>query len=176
VVDISNYVVPHRGNVYPGGTAFCANTLTLWVAVQTRNPAYDLLLTVDVGAGRVTGNMSITKPALAAHFADCTVNQVGGMTQVDAGNGVSTVQMGLLSSDGSFSVLDSLDLPVGSPLRLAGIADYLHLFAPFEYGAVLYAGSPEVLPGALFVSTAKKSGPATLNPLNVAVASIAVEY
>jgi hypothetical protein len=60
---------------------------------------------------------------------------------------------------------------------------------------VLYAGSPEVrnsfairdftlytkqglqvLPGALFTSTAKKSGPAKLSNLAVAVASVSVEY
>jgi hypothetical protein len=178
MVDISPFVDAFGGTIFPGGTAFCAETLTMWVAVQTRDPTHDTLVTVDLVKKQVVGNVSIVKPALAAHFADCSTNRVGGFTLVPgAGGAPATVQMGMLSAAGAFTVLDQAALPAGSSLQLAGIADFLHdpRWNPSEYGALLYSGWGEKLPGAIFVSSGKM-GSAQLNPLNTEAASIAVAY
>lgn len=179
-VDISSYVNAFQGNVYPGGTAFCAETLTLWVAVQTSSPTHDTMLTVSLASNSVVANVSIPKPALAAHFADCSTNLVGGVTQAG-----TTVVLGQLSVKGAFTVLDSAKLPAGSTgLRLAGAMDFLHdpkrvPFADPEYGALLYAPDANgtlQLPGLLFTSTAGKSGPAKFANLQALAAAISVEY
>lgn len=178
VVDISAYVDLFSGNIFPGGTAFCAETLTMWVAVQTRDPTRDTLITVDLVKRQVVGNVSIAKPALAAHFADCSTNSVGGFTIAPgAGGAPGTVQVGSLSAAGAFTVLDEAALPAGSALQLSGIAAYLHdpRWNPSEFGALLYSGRGEKLPGAIFVSSGKM-GSATLNPLDVEAASISVAY
>ena len=181
LVDISKFVDAFGGNIFPGGTAWCASTQTLWVAIQTQNPAHDTLITVDLGKRAVVGNLSIVKPALTAHFADCGSNAVGGFTQVGAAapGGQATVQVGMLTKAGAFNVLDQIKLPAGSSLHLTGIADFLHdpRWNPSEYGALLYSGAPggETLPGAIFTSKGKM-GSATLSPLNVQAASISVEY
>ena len=178
VVDISAYVDLFSGNIFPGGTAFCAETLTMWVAVQTRDPTRDTLITVDLVKRQVVGNVSIAKPALAAHFADCSTNSVGGFTIAPgAGGAPGTVQVGSLSAAGAFTVLDAAALPAGSALQLSGIAAYLHdpRWNPSEFGALLYSGRGEKLPGAIFVSSGKM-GSATLNPLDVEAASISVAY
>jgi hypothetical protein len=180
-VDISAYVNAFGGNVYPGGTAFCAESLTLWVAVQTSSPTHDTMLTVSLASNSVVANVSIPKPALAAHFADCTTNLVGGVTQQAGG----TVVLGQLSIEGAFTVLVSAKLPAGSAgLRLAGAMDFLHdpkrvPFAAPEYGALLYAPDANgtlQLPGLLFTSTAGKSGPAKFAALQALAAAISVEY
>jgi len=181
LVDISKYVDAFDGTIFPGGTAWCASTQTLFVAVQTQNPAHDTLITVDLGKRQVVGNLSIVKPALTAHFADCATNSVGGFTQQAAGapGGQATVQVGMLSSKtGAFTVLDQIKLPAGSPLQLRGIADFLHdpRWSASEYGALLYsAGGAETLPGAIFASKGTM-GSGTLNPLKDQAASISVEY
>jgi hypothetical protein len=179
LVDISPYVDQFSGSVYPGGTAFCAETLTLWVAVQTKDPARDTLLTVDLQSRAVTANISIVKPALAAHFADCSTNSVGGVTQTSDGKGGSTVVLGMLTAAGAFTVLDQLALPANSKLLLSGAADYMHdprlPWANFEYGALLYTGGT-AMPGGLFTSSAGKSGPAKLGALADVAAAISVEY
>ena len=174
IVDISSYVDDNGGgNVYPGGTAFCASSSTLWVAIQTKNPSFDTLLSISLASNTVLTNISMVKPALASHFADCSTNSVGGFTQQ-----ASIVQVGMLSATGAFTVLDSLALPAGTPsnMRLAAIGDFMHIskWAASEYGAILYTGKYE-LPGLLFVSQGKP-GSATLVPLNVVAASVSVEY
>jgi len=179
IIDISSYVDPHRGAIYPGGTAFCAETLRMWVAISTRNPNYDTLITVDLASNKVLFNQSIVKPALSSHFADCSTNAVGGLTQVAGAGGVSTIQLGMLTSEGSFNVLDAIDLPAGSDMVLSGVADFMHdpRWAASEYGAILYSRDhPLALPGLLFTSSAKKSGPAKLAPLGVVAAAVAVGY
>lgn len=178
LVDVSAFVDDFDGAVFPGGTAFCAETRTMWVAVRTRNPAHDTLLTVDVGGRAVTGNVSIPKPALASHFADCSTNSVGGLTQTapDA-RGVSAILVGMLdAATGAFAQLDAVPLPAGSALALSGIADFYHgkKWAQSEYGAILYTKGR--LPGALLTSSGGKSGPGKVAPLGVAVAAVAVEY
>ena len=180
LVDISKFVDLFSGDIYPGGTAYCSETQTLWVAVTTQDPSHDTLLTVDLNKRAVVANISIVKPALAAHFADCSSNSVGGFTIATDATGVRSVQLGMLSAKGQFNVLDSLALPKGSTLRLAGIADYLHdpRWAASEYGALLYSGPNFMGPGSVFVSSAKAKGPATLNDLGpgAIAASISVEY
>lgn len=42
--------------------------------------AASTLVTVDLGKGVVTSNISYTNPILAAHFADCKAQRVGGLT------------------------------------------------------------------------------------------------
>jgi hypothetical protein len=83
----------------------------------------------------------------------------------------------MLTAAGQFTVLDSAALPAGSTMKLAGIADFQDFakWGASEYGAILYS-KPLQLPGLLFVSSAGAKGPATLSPLGVAAASIAVEY
>ena len=156
LVDISKFVDAFAGNVFPGGTAWCASTQTLYVAIQTQNPTHDTLITVDLGKRAVVGNLSIVKPALTAHFADCATNSVGGLTQVPAPapGGQAVVQLGMLTKAGAFNVLDQIKLPAGSPIHLTGIADYLHdpRWGPSEFGALLYSGDREALPGAIFAA------------------------
>jgi len=177
-VDISAYVDgPFQGNVYPGGTAFCAESKTLWVAIQTQNPAYDTLLTIDVNQNKVLQNISMPKPSLSSHFADCAASPpaVGGFTQATT-LGVSSVYVGMLDAVGAFKAFDTMPLPEGSTMQLAAIGDFMHdpRWNPSEYGAILYS-SPMKLPGLLFTSTRGKA-PATLTPLTVVAASISVEY
>lgn len=178
-VDISPYVDAFGGNVYPGGTAFCATTGRLWVAVRAPNRAHDTLLTVDLKSDAVVANVSVVKPSLAAHFADCANDAVGGFTQsTDAATGVSTVKVGMLTAAGAFQPFDSVALPAGSTMRLAAVAGYLHdpRWAASSYGALLYS-APLALPGLLFVSTGGGGGaPATLSPLGAVAAAVAVEY
>lgn len=177
-VDISPYVDAMGGNVYPGGTAFCAESKTLWVAIQTRDPEFDTLITLDLNANKVIKNITMPKPALTSHFADCSTNTLGGFTQQSA-LGLSTVYVGNLDEAGVFTAFDSAALPKGSTMQLAAIGDFMHdprlRWDPSSYGAILYS-APMSLPGLLFVSTAGKKGPASLNPLTTLPASISVEY
>jgi hypothetical protein len=181
LVDISEYVDNDQGGVYAGGSAFCATSLTMWVAVHSLNPGHDILLTIDVNNRKVVGNVSIPKPALASHFADCASNSVGGVTQTPPNKqGVSNVVLGMLDDrTGAFTKLDSVPLPAGSTLKLSGIADYLDdprwNFTKSSYGAILLTDG-KMLPGALFTSTAGRMGPGKTVPVNVAVAGIAVAY
>jgi len=178
LVDISAFVDADAGGVYPGGTAFCAETRTMWVAVKTASPAFDTLLTIDVGARAVTGNVSTPKPALTAHFADCKANAVGGVTQTppDA-TGAASVVFGMVdAATGRFSPLDAVPLPRGSALALTGAADFLDdmRWAASEYGAVLLTDGR--LPGAIVTSSAGRNGPGKLGALAVDVAGVAVAY
>ena len=180
-VDISPYVDTFGGNVYPGGTAFCATTGRMWIAVRAPNRTHDTMLTVDLKTDAVVANISVVKPSLVAHFADCKNDAVGGFTQAtNAATGVSTVRVGMLTAAGVFNPFDSADLPVGSTMRLAAVAGYMHdpRWAASAYGALLYS-APLVLPGLLFVSTGGAGGgggPATLSPLGAVAAAVAVEY
>jgi hypothetical protein len=176
-IDISEYVNLFQGNVYPGSTAFCAETSTMWVAIQTTNPLQDTLLTLNLATKSVIANISITKPALTGHFADCSSNLVGGVTIKNVA-GVNNVQFGMLSPAGAFTVLDQIALPKGSTAHLAGIADFLHMpkWNPFEYGTILYAGGPgDQLPGML-VTSKGQMGSGQMAPLSTVVSSVSVEY
>jgi hypothetical protein len=180
-VDISKYVDAYNGNIFPGGTAFCATSNIMWIAVQTIDPTHDTLLTLDLLNKIVKTNVSIPKPALSAHFADCANGQVGGFTITTNKQGINSIVMGSFDNTGLFTVLDQLALPSDSTLRLQGIADFLAdpklpWANPSEYGTILYSGRNFELPGAIFVSSAKQKGPAEIHPLVDATASIAVEY
>jgi hypothetical protein len=114
-VDISAFVDEFGGNVYPGGTAFCAETQTMWVAIQTRHPSHDTLLTVDLASNKVVANVSIVKPALGAHFADCSTNSAGGVTLHSTGP-VTNVVLGMLDAASAFTEIDSHPLPADTNL------------------------------------------------------------
>jgi hypothetical protein len=184
LVDISRYVDADGGGVYPGGTAYCADSSTMWVAVLAGRGGrpQDTLVTVDLASGAVVSNISLTSPALAAHFASCGAAQVvGGVNQVSGGGGTSTVQIGTLSpSTGAFTVFDKATLPKAqASFRLAPIAVGIEM-PQWEnsYAAALYDGD-FALPGLLFVSTGGSGGsgsPATLSPLQDAVVGVADEY
>ena len=175
-VDISGYVDAMGGTVYPGGTGFCAETQTLWVAIQTQDPRFDTLLTLDLGAGKVTRNISMPKPALAAHFADCSTHTLGGVT-TDTTLGVTSVYLGVLDGQGNFKTLDSAQLPPGTSTLVPTAVAFLHMakWGPSEYGALLYAPGG-ALPGTLLTSTAQQKGPAVLKPMAIVAQAVAVEY
>ena len=175
-VDISEYVDSMGGSVYPGGTGFCAETKTLWVAIQTQDPRYDTLLTIDMGAGRVTRNISMAKPALAAHFADCSTNSLGGVT-TETTLGVTSVYLGMLDGQGNFQTLDSAQLPPGSANLVPTAVAFMHMakWSPSEYGALLYSPGG-ALPGTLLTSTAQQKGPAVLKPMAIVAQAVSVEY
>ena len=135
--DISKYVDAAKSTILPGGTAYCADSETLWVAVSAPAAAASTLVTVDLSTGAVTANISYTNPILAAHFADCKGQRVGGLTiQVGRGDGTpalgrwsgrkcrslcmqplgasKAVVAGWLSADGFFNAFDHATLPEGS--------------------------------------------------------------
>lgn len=178
-IDISEFVNLFEGKIYAGGTAFCAETATMWIAIQTKNPLQDTLLTLNLATKSVTANISITKPALTGHFADCGSNLVGGVTIKNIA-GINNVQFGMLSPAGAFTVLDQIALPKGNTAHLAGIADFLHdprlPWLPSEYGTILYSGGPgDQLPGMLITSQGKM-GSGKMATLSTVVSSVSVAY
>jgi len=180
LVDISEYV-NGVGSVYPGGSAFCADTLTMWVAVQsTASPSRDTLITMDLKTRSIVANITLAHKTLTAHFSKCgDVQEVGGITQVVNADGVPEVQIGLLSVTGQFSVFDKMALPKGSKYTLSPVVEGVIMPQWFKsYGAALYVGDHFALPGLLFVSNGggADAPPATIAKLKVAVIGIAEAY
>lgn len=177
VVDISKFVDAEKSNVLPGGTAYCADTATLWVAVSAPSAAASTLVTVDITAGAVTSNISYTNPILAAHFADCKQQRVGGLTLQMNGAATAVVAGWLSPQDGFFTAFDHANLPAGSNLQLAPIAGFFDWNAQAQspVSGVLYT-QPYALPGQLYSSVPQVDAGGVLTNLQVPVAAIAQAY
>jgi hypothetical protein len=187
VVDITAHMTVNgeQGQVWPGATAFCPESNTMWVAIDAPHGANDVLLTIDLESKAVR-SVPLHMPAAGGLFANCAKKSVGGVFVMSNGPGRKSVVMGEYDAAGSFKGVDSFNLPKGSTLDMTGIVDTIlwqnHPDWNNEVGAVLLSTSADgkqSLPGAVFTSKAEKGGQpggAVLSPLNVAVAAIAVEY
>jgi hypothetical protein len=187
VVDITAHLTVNgeQGQVFPGATAFCPESNTMWVGVDAPHGANDVLLTIDLQSKAVS-SVPLHMPISGGLFANCAKRTAGGIFVMSNGPGRKSVVMGEYDATGGFKGVDSFNLPRGSTLDMTGIVDTIlwqsHPDWNQNVGAVLLstdADGKQSLPGAVFTSTAEKQGKpgaAVLSPLNVAVAAIAVEY
>jgi hypothetical protein len=176
VVDITSEVNLQGGQIYSGGSAYCAPTSTMWVAIDRPGGDTDTLLTVDLATKKVTATLALNMPVLASHFADCNANRPGGYLVHSSGKSRHSVVSGLIDLiDGGFDPVDAIDLPPGSKLDISSIGAALSPFSA-SYGAVLYTDT-NTLPGSLYVSTpANGRGSAVLNDLDTVIFGLALEY
>lgn len=185
LVDISSYVDRTSATtIYPGGTAYCADTGTMWISIQNNNNGKeDTLLMVNLQSQKILANVSLVNPSLTAHFASCgAVQRVGGVNQILNSQQQNIVQIGLLDiTSGAFNVFDSQTLPSDkNNYQLSPIVEGI-IMPQWEnsYGSILYAkGDPFTLPGLLFVSYGggTTNPPATFGSLAEAVTAVADEY
>jgi len=188
LIDISNYVDYNNVNtIYPGGTAFCADSGNLWISIQNSKNFFnkqDILLMVNVNTKQIIQNISLVNPALIAHFASCgTVQQVGGIIQlINPNQNENIVQIGLLNlNTGNFNIFDSKGLNTNQQnYRLSPIVEGI-IMPQWEnsYGSILYEkNDPFTLPGLLFVSYGggNNNPPATFSNINEPVMAVADEY
>ena len=183
LVDISAYVNTGngvQGTIWPGGTAYCSSTHTLWVAIDAPGGDKDSLITVNLATGLVTSALTLDSPVPASMFANCKTSTPGGVILQSSGPGRHAVVIGEINAaTGAWTALDAADLPAGSNLDVTPIVDVVET-AQFTsaYGAVLTTPG-NAMPGTLFVSTAASGGArgsATLSPLGAIVTAVAVEY
>lgn len=176
VLDVTALV--GAGFVYPGGTAFCADTLTMWVAVDVPGGDKDTLLTIDLAARKVTSVLALNNPVLASHFGNCkaTPPMPGGVMVQSSGPGRHAVVYGFITPEGDFAPADSASVPAGTQLDASPLAAFIDETAfGSPVGALLYTNGG--LPGALFVSTPNSGrGDATVKDVNFIVSGIAMEY
>jgi hypothetical protein len=176
VVDITAEVSRQGGTIYSGGSAYCAPSSTMWVAIDRPGGDSDTLLTVDLSKKKVTATLALNMPVLASHFADCNANRPGGYLIHSSGKARHSVVSGLIDlNDGGFDAIDAADLPAGFKLDISSIGTALSPFSA-SYGAVLYADT-NTLPGVIYVSTpANGRGTAVLSDLDVVLFGLALEY
>jgi hypothetical protein len=177
LVNITSYVAQYGpdGGIYPGGTAYCANSNTMWVAIESASRDTDTLLTVDLTSKEVK-SVSWRMPLLPGHFANCKSQIPGGIMLQSGPGGKKNVIIGELSTIGALNPLDSLALPAGSKLDVTPIVDVIAtpLFSS-EYGAILKDPTNPNEAGSLFVSKGVP-GSAKLLPLGTMVTALAVAF
>jgi hypothetical protein len=181
VLDITSFVANSNGEpgfVYAGGTAFCADSATMWVAVDAPGGDKDTLLTVDLNARKVTSTLSLNNPVLAAHFGNCKASPQlpGGTMLQSSGPGRHALVYGFITPDGGFEPADAASVPAGTQLDASPLAAFIDETAfGSPVGALLYTNGG--LPGALFVSTPNSGrGDATVVDVDFIVTGIAMEY
>jgi hypothetical protein len=185
LVDITQYVNKGsndiQGTIWPGGTAYCAASDTMWVGIDAAGGDKDTFLTVDLKGKKVTA-IDLNMPVLGAHFADCRgaapgkPGQPGGVMVASAGFNRHSVVIGTITVDGDFAPVDAADLPAAGNFDMAPIADAISPFSD-SYGAILYSKTAFTLPGLLFSSTpAGGRGSAVLGPINEVIVAIALLY
>ena len=187
IVDITAHMTVNgeQGQVWPGGTAFCPESNTMWVGVDAPHGANDVLLTIDLKT-KAVNSVPLRMPVAGGLFANCAKKTAGGVFVMSNGPGRRSVVMGEYDANGSFKGVDSFNLPKGSNLDMTGIVDTIlwqsHPDWNQDVGAVLLTtgmDGTQTMPGAVFTSKGEKQGQpgaATLSPLTVGVAAIAVEY